>query len=89
MPQIIVLQPFRFAHGGHQVESFEPSDEPVDTTDECAELAVAEGWAAAPEVQTPASTPAEPTVPDAKAIESSPETRDAAAQRSAKAARPE
>lgn len=71
MPQIIVKQAFRFAHHGHQVEAFEPADEPVDTTDECAELAIAEGWAKAPE---------------AKAVDSSPETRDAAQLRSDKAA---
>ncbi len=45
MPKIKVIKPFKFAHGGHTVEEFEPSDEPVDTTDECAKLAVAEGWA--------------------------------------------
>jgi hypothetical protein len=71
MPQIIVKQAFRFAHHGHQVEAFEPADEPVDTTDQCAELAIAEGWAEAPA---------------AKAAEASPQTRDAARQRSHKAA---
>jgi hypothetical protein len=45
MPKIIVLAPFKFAHHGHQVEEFEPSDEPRETTDECADLAVVEGWA--------------------------------------------
>jgi hypothetical protein len=86
MPQIIVKQAFRFAHHGHQVEAFEPADEPVDTTDECAELAIAEGWAEAPAVQASAPPPAELPGPDTKAIESSPETRDAARQRSTKAA---
>lgn len=48
MPQIKVIHPFKFAHGGHQVEEFVPSDEPIETTDECAELALAEGWAEKP-----------------------------------------
>lgn len=45
--QIIVTQQFSFAHHGYQVEHFAPSDEPRETTDECAELAIAEGWAKA------------------------------------------
>lgn len=45
MPQIIVLQPFKFAHHGHQVEAFEPSPEPRDTSEECADIAVREKWA--------------------------------------------
>ena len=53
MPQIKVLQPFKFAHHGYQVEDFEPSEEPRETSDECADIAVREGWAkligAAPE----------------------------------------
>lgn len=43
--QIIVTKSFKFAHGGHQVEAFDTSDDPRETTDECAELAIAEGWA--------------------------------------------
>lgn len=46
MPKIIIIQPFKFAHFGYQVEEFEPSDEPRDTTDECAAVAISEGWAA-------------------------------------------
>lgn len=45
MPQIIVKQPFKFAHHGYRVQEFEPAAEPVETTDECAELAVLHGWA--------------------------------------------
>lgn len=45
MPHITVLQPFKFAHHGYQVEEFEPSEEPRETSDECAEIAVREGWA--------------------------------------------
>jgi hypothetical protein len=45
MPKIKVIKPFKFAHGGHTVQEFEPSDEPIDTSDECAELAVKQGWA--------------------------------------------
>lgn len=61
MPHIIVKKPFKFAHFGYQVEEFEPSKEPVETTDECAALAISEGWAKA--VQTPA--PEEMTDPAA------------------------
>jgi hypothetical protein len=45
MPKIKVIKPFKYAHGGHTVQEFEPSDKPVDTTDECADLAVEQGWA--------------------------------------------
>lgn len=45
MPLIKIVKPFKFAHGGHTVEAFEPGPEPVDTSDECAAIAVAEGWA--------------------------------------------
>lgn len=45
MPLIIITKPFKFAHHGYRVEEFQASDEPRETTDECAELAVAEGWA--------------------------------------------
>lgn len=45
MPTIRVLQPFKFAHYGYQVEAFEPSSDPRETTQECADLAVREGWA--------------------------------------------
>lgn len=45
MPFITVKKPFKFAHHGYQVEEFEPSTEPVETTDECAQLAVRERWA--------------------------------------------
>ena len=47
MPKIIVQQPFKFAHHGYQVEEFEPSETPRETSSECASLAVAEGWAVA------------------------------------------
>ena len=90
MPQITVTQAFKFAHGGHQVEEFDVSEAPRETTDECAELAIAEGWAVA--VQTPAPDPApvpalEPKMPEAtpesevRAHEAAPENRDAAKQR--------
>jgi hypothetical protein len=45
MPQIIVDQPFKFAHRGCDVEEFEPSADPRETTDECARVACEEGWA--------------------------------------------
>ena len=47
MKTIIVLKPFKFAHEGIHVEEFTPSDDPIETTDECAELAIGEKWAKA------------------------------------------
>lgn len=43
--KIIVLKDFKFAHGGIRVEEFVASKKPIDTTEECAELAISEGWA--------------------------------------------
>lgn len=66
MPKIKVIKPFKFAHQGIHVEAFEPGPDPVDTTDECADVAVAEGWAkrvragsaqAAPEQAAAAAAP--------------------------------
>lgn len=72
MPQITVLQPFKFAHGGHTVEEFEPGPQPRETTAECAELAVREGWAS--------------LVGEERALDAAPENKDAARKRATKAA---
>lgn len=85
MPKIQILKPFKFAHHGYQVEEFAPSDELIDTTDECAACAIEEGWAALVEVQTPAPAPADPQ-PAEKAQPAAPENKDAAPKRSTKAA---
>lgn len=45
MKTIIVTEAFKFAHRGVEVEEFVASQAPVETTDECADLAVTEGWA--------------------------------------------
>lgn len=45
--KIIVIKPFKFAHAGIHVEEFTPSSEPIDTTDECADVAITEKWAKA------------------------------------------
>ncbi len=74
MPKIIVTQPFKFAHHGYQVEEFEPADEPRETSDECAEIAVREGWAKLAD-ELPA---------DDKAESGAPENKDAARQRKVK-----
>ncbi len=71
MPRITVIQPFKFAHGGHTVEAFEPAAEPRDTTDECAEIAVREGWAV--------------LEGEERALQAAPENKDAARKRSTKA----
>lgn len=52
MPLIKILQAFNYAHGGVRVEAFAPGDEPVETTEQCAQTAVESGWAEL--VQTPA-----------------------------------
>jgi hypothetical protein len=39
-----ILSPFKFAHGGIQVEEFAPSPDPVELTEECAAVALAEKW---------------------------------------------
>lgn len=90
MPKIQILKPFKFAHHGYQVEEFAPSDELIDTTDECAACAIEEGWAALVEVQTPAPPPADPPPAEAqleeKAQPAAPENKDAAPNRRTKAA---
>jgi hypothetical protein len=43
MPKINVLKPFAFAHGGFDVEEFVLGK--ADVSDECAAVALAEGWA--------------------------------------------
>ena len=83
MPKIIVDQPFKFAHHGYQVEEFAAGELPVETTDECAQLAVAEKWARLVDEAT-GEAPAQ-AEPEPKAVEAAPENRDAAAQRSTKA----
>ena len=88
MPQIIVLQPFKWAHHGYQVEEFAPADEPVTTTDECAAVAVPEGWARLADAPAPLVPPAPPAppepatapaAPENTAAPAAPENRDAAA----------
>lgn len=62
MPLLIVTKPFKFAHHGIHVEEFAPSKEPIQLTDECAEVALAEGWAKEPRAQrAPISTKPDPT----------------------------
>ena len=45
MPWIKVTKKFPFAHDGIRVEVFEPSDEPVQVSDRCAEVALENEWA--------------------------------------------
>jgi hypothetical protein len=65
MTHITVIKPFKFAHRGIDVEEFEPAKEPRETTDECAALAVAEGWAK--RAKTPEENKAHPAAPETKA----------------------
>jgi hypothetical protein len=73
MPLIKVLQPFKFAHHGYQVEEFEAAEEPRETTQECADLAVAEGWAVLSEPTEPGGPPAKPSKASSKAAKQSAE----------------
>ncbi len=73
MPQIIVKQAFAYFHGGHARRDYEPGAEPVDTDDECAAVAIAEGWADAPGEKAAAAAPANKakgTAPENKAAPS-------------------
>lgn len=78
MKTIIVTKPFKFAHEGIRVEEFEPSSEPIETTDECADLAVAEKWAKFPRQRNQAASEQAPDQAadqpaDQAAAEASPE----------------
>lgn len=64
MPYIIVKKPFKYAHRGIDVEVFEPAAQPRETSDECAALAISEGWAKAAK---PAESAAHPGAPENKA----------------------
>ncbi len=59
MPLIKFIKPYKFAHQGIHVEEFQPSDEPVETTDECAAQAI-EDKVAKP-VKAKPEKPADPT----------------------------
>lgn len=72
--EILVDKPFSFAHRGHQVQAFEPAEQPQVTTAECAALAIAEGWARPVQASAPAPTPR-------RAPRQAPENKDAAQQR--------
>lgn len=74
--QILVDKPFKFAHHGHVVEAFEPGDAPVSTSRECADLAVAEGWARAVQASAPA-----PARAPRRGARAAPANKDAAGQR--------
>lgn len=61
MPKLLlILKPFKFAHEGIRVEEFEPGDEPVELTDECAAVALEERWAVEPAPPAPVEPPAPP-----------------------------
>lgn len=75
MPRIIVKKPFKFAHEGHRVEEFEPSKEPRETSEECADIAIAEGWAK----RVTGESAAERSAPEAAAESGAPETKADAA----------
>lgn len=65
MTHITVVKPFKFAHRGIDVEEFEPAKEPRETTEECAALAIAEGWAK--RAKTPDDNKAHAAAPENKA----------------------
>lgn len=41
----IIKKPFSFAHGGVAVEAFQVSEDAIALPEECAAIAVREGWA--------------------------------------------
>lgn len=64
---IQVSKSFAYAYGGHDVVQY-AAGETVDVPDECAELALAEGWASAPgeKAAKPASNKARKAAPENK-----------------------
>ena len=89
MARIIVRHPFKFAHGGHRVEEFEADDQAIDTSAECAELAIAEGWADDAdklEAERLAAEQAAVKPDEEKAEPAAPANKDAAPKRSTKTA---
>ena len=85
MPKIIVTQPFKFAHHGYLVEEFNPAPDAIDTTDECAAIAVGEGWAVTPEAAA-AAAEAERAAAKRAAAEKAAAKKAAAAEEGAAAA---
>lgn len=97
MAQIVVTTAFKYAHRGHQVVEFVEDDTPIDVPDDCAELAVAEGWATLyrePDMSTLSDVPTGPAPraeqlqdapPEEKHIPAAPANKDAAPKRSTKA----
>jgi hypothetical protein len=77
MPKMIVTTAFKFAHGGCRVEEFSASPEPVDSTQECVDLAIEEGWAEPADASAPSRPRRAPknkaavTAPEAKADDDS------------------
>lgn len=77
MPQMIVLKDFKFAHRGIEVEEFTAGPGLVEMTDECAELAMGEGWAERSGEQSSAGADA---LAGGKAKPDAPENKDATAK---------
>lgn len=73
MSKIIVTEAFSFAHFGYQVEAFEASDEPRETTQEVADWVVEHGRGRVVEDSDAGKKP-----------QAAPENKDAAPQRSTK-----
>lgn len=72
MPQIVVVKPFDWYHKGHELRTYAPAAEPVDADEDCATVAVREGWATVPSQD--------------KAAPRAPQNKDAAPRRITKAA---
>lgn len=98
MPHIIGTESFKFAHHGHQVQEFSADLQPVEVTEDCAALAVGEGWAQIyrePDTTTvsdvdPGPPPSTVQLQDApaeeQALPEAPANKDAAPKRSTKTA---
>ena len=64
MPLIKFHKPYKFAHHGIHVEEFQPGDEPVETTDECAAQAIEDGVAKSVKAAKPTPAPAPEQQPE-------------------------
>jgi hypothetical protein len=56
----IIKIPFSYAHGGTRVEEFQPCESPVPLSDECAQIAVREGWAVPADTRLAKAVPRAP-----------------------------
>jgi hypothetical protein len=64
MPLVKFHKPYKFAHQGIHVEEFQPGDDPVETTEECAAQAIEDGVAKAVKAKAAAPDKSEEKAPE-------------------------